>query len=197
MRTEAVSSIAYNPYNAPERVGVSPARKNENGPKGPLEELSPEEQRKVDELKKRDAEVKAHERAHLAAGGPYISGGAQYEYERGPDNRNYAVSGEVSIDVSPENTPEATIRKMQVVKRAALAPSDPSPQDRSVAAQATQIEAQARIELQQQKKEEELEKKDDGKSDQPGSSRPSGIAYGNLVATAASNPAGRLINLSA
>ncbi len=125
-----------------------------SGEKGPLDKLTPEEQRIVNDLKKRDAEVKAHEQAHIAAGGPYVRGAASYEYERGPDNRNYAVGGEVSIDTSPENTPEATIRKMQIVRRAALAPANPSGQDRSVAAQASQIEAQARQELQKEKQEE-------------------------------------------
>jgi hypothetical protein len=36
---------------------------------------------------------------------------------------------------------------MQQVQRAAMAPSDPSSQDQAVAAQAAQIEAQARAEL--------------------------------------------------
>ncbi len=121
---------------------------------GSSEGLTDEEQRQVDQLKKRDAEVKAHEQAHIAAGGAYVSGGASYEYEKGPDNQNYAVGGEVSIDTSAENTPEATIRKMQVVKRAALAPRDPSSQDRSVAAQATQAEARAQSELRQKRSEE-------------------------------------------
>ncbi len=138
--------------------GSETAKKNRNSAKSPLAELSSDEQRQVDDLKRRDAEVKAHERAHIAAGGPYVSGGANYEYEKGPDNQNYAVGGEVSIDVSAENTPEATIRKMHVVKRAALAPRDPSGQDRSVAAQAAQAEARARIELQKERSAEADEK---------------------------------------
>jgi len=40
------------------------------------EELSEGEQREVDQLEKRDAEVKAHEAAHIAAGGQYVNGGA-------------------------------------------------------------------------------------------------------------------------
>ena len=48
---------------------------------------------------------------------------------------------------SREKDPKDTIRKMQQVKRAALAPSQPSGQDRNVAARASQIEAEARIEL--------------------------------------------------
>jgi hypothetical protein len=117
-------------------------------------ELSEEEQREVAELKRRDAEVRAHEQAHKAAGGHLTRGGASYEYQTGPDGRRYAVGGEVSIDSSSvQGDPEATIRKMQRVRRAALAPAQPSGQDRSVAAKASQKEAQARRDLAQQRAE--------------------------------------------
>jgi hypothetical protein len=54
----------------------------------------------------------------------------------------------VSIDVSPiPGDPEATIAKARIVRRAALAPAEPSAQDRSVAAEATALEHQARAEL--------------------------------------------------
>ncbi len=140
----------------------SPADKAEksDNEKSSVDDLTEEERRQVNDLKKRDAEVKAHEQAHIAAGGAYVSGGASYEYEQGPDHQNYAVGGEVSIDTSAENTPEATIRKMQIVKRAALAPQKPSGQDRSVAAQAAQAESRARIELRQQRTEEAAEKRE-------------------------------------
>ena len=114
------------------------------------ESLSAEEKREVENLKKTDQEVKAHERAHMAAGAGLVQGGASYQYQRGPDGKMYAVGGEVKIDTSREKDPKDTIRKMQQVKRAALAPSQPSGQDRSVAARASQIEAQARMELQKQ-----------------------------------------------
>lgn len=72
--------------------------------------------------------MRAHEHAHLAAAGSYARGGIQYEYERGPDSRSYAIGGEVDIDTSSvPNDPEATIQKAQAVRRAALAPADPSP----------------------------------------------------------------------
>ncbi len=58
----------------------------------------------------------------------------------------YAVGGEVKIDTSPERTPEATVSKMQQVRRAALAPADPSGTDRAVAAEAAQAEAHTRAE---------------------------------------------------
>ena len=84
----------------------------------------------------------------MSAGGQYIRGGATYQYKSGPDRRQYAVGGEVSIDSSPvPNSPEATIQKMEVVQRAAMAPADPSSQDYSVAAAAQTAELQARQEM--------------------------------------------------
>lgn len=111
--------------------------------------LSSEQQAQLRELKKTDAEVRTHEQAHKTAGGPY-AGSIQLEYTTGPDGRRYATAGEVPIDVSAvRGNPEATITKMEVVKRAALAPQAPSPQDRAVAAQADATKAQAQTELRQ------------------------------------------------
>lgn len=104
------------------------------------------EQQQINELKQRDTEVRAHEQAHAAVGGQY-AGAPQYEYERGPDGRQYAVEGEVSIDVSEESTPEETVRKAQQVKAAALAPAEPSAQDLRVANEASQIALEARAEI--------------------------------------------------
>jgi hypothetical protein len=128
------------------------------------EELNEEQKQQVKELKKRDAEVKSHEQAHMASGGGLVQGGASFEYQNGPDGRMYAVGGEVKIDMSAERTPEATIRKMQQVRRAALAPSEPSGTDRAVAAQSAQIEAQARMELAQKNRESGLTGNDDDAS---------------------------------
>ena len=111
-------------------------------------ELTPDEQQIVAELKVTDQKVRAHEQAHISAGGSYILGGATFEYEKGPDQKRYAVGGEVSIDSSPvRDNPEATIAKMQVVRAAALAPAEPSAQDRAVASSASMEEGQARAEL--------------------------------------------------
>lgn len=105
------------------------------------------EQAEVRELAARDREVRAHEQAHMAVGGQY-AGGVSYDYSRGPDGRLYATGGSVSIDISPvSGDPAATITKMQQVQRAALAPAEPSGQDRAVAAQAAQLIAQARAEI--------------------------------------------------
>lgn len=117
-------------------------------------------QNEIKSLSSRDREVRAHEQAHMAAGGQY-AGAASYQYERGPNGINYAVAGEVQISTSEEPTPEATLRKAQVIRRAALAPAEPSPQDRRVAAMAAQMEAAARAEI-ARTRNTETEKNEDG-----------------------------------
>lgn len=106
-------------------------------------------QQQVQQLKVQEEKVKAHEAAHKAAGGQYASS-ATYSYRPGPDGRSYIVGGEVQIDMSPGRTPQETIAKMQIVQRAAMAPGDPSGQDRAVAAQAAAQAAQALQEQLQQ-----------------------------------------------
>lgn len=99
-------------------------------------DLSQEAKDLLEKLKSRDEEVRTHEQAHISAGGG-LTGAASFTYEQGPDGNRYAVGGEVSIDMSAvANDPQSTIDKMRIVKRAALAPADPSSQDRSVAAAA-------------------------------------------------------------
>ncbi len=130
---------------SPEALAAS--RTAEEEARGSDIELTEEEQVEVQELKQRDREVRQHEQAHVAAGGQYVQGGPSYEFTTGPDGRRYATGGEVSISVSPERTPEASLRKARIVRRAALAPAEPSAQDRRVAAQASQLEARARREI--------------------------------------------------
>ena len=113
-------------------------------------ELSREEQRIVSELQAADTNVRAHEAAHMAAGGGLTSP-ASYTYERGPDNKMYAVAGEVGISTGEGNTPQESLNKAQTIRRAALAPADPSPQDLKVAAQAASMEMSARAEILQEK----------------------------------------------
>jgi hypothetical protein len=109
----------------------------------------------ISQLKARDGEVRAHEAAHIAAGGRYITGGASYSYQQGPDGVQYAVGGEVGIDSSPApGKPEETVQKMRIVRAAALAPSEPSGADLSVAAAAAQAEAAAVAEIAQRGAEE-------------------------------------------
>jgi hypothetical protein len=116
--------------------------------------LTEEELALVEDLKQTDQEVRRHEQAHMNAGGRY-AGQASYTYENGPDGKRYAVAGEVPIDASPvPDDPQATIDKMQVVIRAALAPAEPSGQDIKVAGQARQSITEAQSDLRQQQREE-------------------------------------------
>jgi len=109
-------------------------------------------QRQLNELRARDREVRAHEMAHVAAGAGLITGGPTYEYQKGPDNRLYAVGGEVQIDTSDvPGDPEATLEKALQIQRAALAPAEPSAQDRAVAMSAATMAAEARAELNMQR----------------------------------------------
>jgi len=112
-----------------------------------VEQSSIAEQQQLQQLKNRDREVRAHELAHTSAGGRYTSS-AQFSYQKGSDGKLYAVGGEVSIDTSTvPGDPKATLLKAQVIVRAALAPANPSAQDRNVAAQATAVIQQARVDL--------------------------------------------------
>ena len=115
------------------------------------------ERQQIQALVARDREVRHHERAHAAVGGQY-TGSPRYVFERGPDGINYAVAGEVSISTGAiPGDPQATIQKAQIIRRAALAPLEPSAQDRSVAAQSVQLEAAARVEIQNQQVQERIE----------------------------------------
>ena len=114
-------------------------------------ELSPEQQQAVRQLQQIDQQVRRHEQAHLAAAAGIAVSGANFQFTQGPDGRQYAVAGEVRIDTSPGRDPEDTIDKAQRIRAAALAPSDPSPQDRAVAVSADQMRMEAQIELNRQR----------------------------------------------
>lgn len=111
-------------------------------------ELTDEEQDQVTRLQARDREVRTHEQAHLSAAGDLALGGPKYDYQRGPDGKRYAVGGEVEIDTSEvPNDPQATLSRAERIKRSALAPAEPSGQDRRVAAKADQMANKARREI--------------------------------------------------
>ncbi|GAB4573230.1 MAG: hypothetical protein Tsb008_07440 [Rhodothalassiaceae bacterium] len=124
-----------------------------NAPANPLDRLGSEDQAILDDLRARDAEVRAHEAAHARAGGEF-AGPPQFTFETGPDGRLYAVAGEVSIDTAPvPGDATATIEKLETVIRAALAPAEPSSQDLAVAAQARSRLAEARAEAARERRE--------------------------------------------
>lgn len=114
---------------------------------GAADTLSEAEQRQVAELAERDREVRAHEMAHVAAGAGLVTRGASYTYQTGPDGQRYAIGGEVGIDTSPGRSPEESLSKAERIRAAALAPAEPSGQDRQVAAQASRMASDARMEI--------------------------------------------------
>ena len=100
-------------------------------------------------LQARDRLVRAHEHAHMAAGGGQVAGVARYDYQTGPDGRQYAVGGSVSVVMtSVPGDPEATRRSANAAERAAMAPGGPSGQDYTVAANARRMRARAAAEEQ-------------------------------------------------
>lgn len=129
--------------------------------------LTEEEQKQVEELKKRDQEVRTHEAAHLAAAGELAKGGPTFTFQTGPDGRHYAIGGSVQIDTSKGRTPEETITKAQRIRAAALAVAEPSPQDVKVASQASRMEAEAAAELQKERAEEAEEAAENRESAEP------------------------------
>ncbi len=111
-----------------------------------LEMLNAQEQALVQELQMRDQEVRAHELAHKAVGGGLASA-ATFTYQQGPDGKQYAIGGEVQIQVAPGATPEDTLRRANQVRAAATAPANPSPADLRAASMATRLEQQAQAEI--------------------------------------------------
>lgn len=110
-------------------------------------QISAEQQRQIDALTAIDRKVKAHEEAHLSVGADLVRGGPTYSYQTGPDGKRYAIAGEVQIDTSKGRKPQETIPKAQHIRATALAPANPSSQDRQVAALAAGMEMEARQEL--------------------------------------------------
>ena len=111
------------------------------------DDLTAGERLLIAKLQSRDREVRAHEAAHQGASGGG-AGAASFSYQTGPDGRQYAIGGEVSIDMSTVGgDPQATIAKMRQVQAAAMAPADPSAQDFAVARAAAAIASEAQLEL--------------------------------------------------
>jgi len=99
-------------------------------------------------LQAADAQVRAHEHAHVAALG---KGVIVYDTVIGPDGSAYAVGGGVAVDLTPvPGDPEATIRKARLALQAAYAVGEPSAADMKVAAEAYQLEMAAQGQLERE-----------------------------------------------
>lgn len=126
---------------------------------GEKEEKTQDEKKveqELESLKKQDRSVRAHEMAHIGASGGLVKGGPNYKYKTGPDGKRYAIAGDVQIDTSPENDPRKTIAKAEKIIRSALAPADPSSQDRKVASDAQAMKQEALKELGKEKDSNDL-----------------------------------------
>jgi len=121
-----------------DRVTISQEAQDRRGG----QKLTAEQQQQLLKLKQRDAHVRQHEAAHQAAGGA-LTGAASFTYQGGPDGKQYAIGGEVPIRLATGRTPDETIANARQARAAALAPSDPSGADLSVAAAASQMEMAA------------------------------------------------------
>jgi len=133
------------------------------------EDLTQQDQQKVQQLKNRDLEVKAHEQAHLSAAGSIAVGGARFTFTTGPNGVRYATGGEVSIDTSPiKGDPAATLKKADAIRRAALAPARPSSQDQRVASNANSMSEKARVDLIKLNQEQDKELKVSKESEESG-----------------------------
>ncbi|MEL6477080.1 MAG: putative metalloprotease CJM1_0395 family protein [Pseudomonadota bacterium] len=136
---------------APGVVETTPPTTSLDEDVDPVTGLTDSETEVVRNLQQRDREVRDHEEAHARVGGRYASE-PSYDMQVGPDGRNYAIGGSVQIDISPvKDDLQATIAKMEVVKAAALAPAEPSPADRRVAALAESQRLAAIAELRAQR----------------------------------------------
>ena len=152
--SSAFSPSAAAPASRADGAGLRSGQAQGDAP-GKTQGLSEADLHRVEQLKQRDREVRAHEMAHVAAGAGVVTSGASYSYETGPDGRRYAVGGEVGIKVSPGRTPEETLGRAEKIRAAALAPADPSGQDRQIAARAASMAAEARVELATRSRDED------------------------------------------
>jgi len=120
---------------------------------GTTTQQSTDVQQQISQMVQTQNHVISHEQAHMSAGGE-LAGSPSYTYTSGPDGKRYITGGEVSISTPSVKEPEDKIRMMERVRSAAMAPSDPSPQDIRVAADASMKESQAQSELSRKRLEQ-------------------------------------------
>ncbi|MDP6516301.1 MAG: putative metalloprotease CJM1_0395 family protein [Alphaproteobacteria bacterium] len=93
----------------------------------------------IDQLRARDREVRAHELLHYRTGRPHTRA-PEYWFVVGPKGRRYAITGVTLFDTTLDpGDREGAIRKLQALKRAALAPRNPSRIDLRVARDLTRL----------------------------------------------------------
>lgn len=113
------------------------------------------EQNTIEELKRRDKEVRAHESAH--GGDPRLVkiGAAQFDYTIGPDGKAYATGGRVTLSTGSARTPEEALSKAEALKKAAMAPGEPSSKDFQALNSAVAMEFEARNQIYRDKNQKD------------------------------------------
>jgi hypothetical protein len=97
--------------------------------------LTTREERLLSELGREDREVRTHELTHFYTGRPYTAE-PEYWFVTGPLGKRFAVAGHVRFDLAPvAGDLKATLKKYEVLRRAARAPTVPSSYDLRVAAE--------------------------------------------------------------
>jgi len=120
-------------------------------------------------MKKRDAEVRTHEEAHVRAASGVSVSGPNFTFATGPDSKQYVTDGNVDIDTAKvEGDPEATIEKAKKIQASALAPVEPSEADRKVATAARQMEMDAKREISEANREQSTLYNDTGQNQEIG-----------------------------
>lgn len=106
-------------------------------------DLTDAEKQSVDRLRQRDAQVRQEEQAHAGTAGA-MAGPIIYEYATGPDGRQYAVGGSVSVRLSnPSGDPAKFADAAAKLSAAAIAAHNPSAADLSAARKGYQAAAAA------------------------------------------------------
>ena len=126
-----------------------------------LPSITVENQEQFEVVKKdRYDQIMAHEQEHAAVigGSPVIT----------TDSNGVAIAGYVAINVPSvdESDLEGTMERAQKVIDAALAPSDPSSQDKNIASQAKSVLERAQS-LLEEKAKNSKDKKDEAKKEEP------------------------------
>ncbi len=86
-------------------------------------------QKIIEQLKKRDSDVRNHEMAHGANPELITIGPTQFDYTIGPDGKAYATGGKVILSTGRAKTDEEALVKAEALKKASMAPGEPSSQD--------------------------------------------------------------------
>ena len=96
----------------------------------------------IEQLQSRSKQARASELSQYIAAGRY-SRGATYRYTTGPDGQRYLSASAMQFDMAPfPDDPDATVAKMQAIKRAALAAACETDCQRRIVARAdAEIEA--------------------------------------------------------